>query len=266
MDRIQIVAVKERVDSQSRPYIALGEDLDVYYCKFAIGNCDEMDLYHEHICKKMGDLLGIPIPDACLMTIDPEPFVEAFAELNTPLLGFGSKEIWPNRILAAKTDFLKNKHDFNRIPNPEELIKIGIFDLHFKNMDRSDANFNLIQSTGNKDASKIYAIDHVQCFGGNAAKHKLQPVEEESIGANILRTDYGKAVCKYLGEEELNRILTEYFTTFNKEKKEFPAILNSAPAEWNIHKDTKLQLGNFVLDEQRNESVIEAMKTYFAFV
>jgi hypothetical protein len=47
-------------------------------------------------------------------------------------------------------------------------VKIGIFDLQLKNMDRSDDNFNLIQDLGEENTSKIFAIDHVQCFGGHA--------------------------------------------------------------------------------------------------
>ncbi len=263
MNRIRILSVKDVVPSQSRPYIVMGEDFEVYYCKFAVGSCDEVDLYYEYVCKSVGTLLGLPIPDASLMEYEPDLFVEQFPILGSSLLGFGSKEIRPNQILAEKTDFINNKHDFNRISNPEALIKIGIFDLHFKNMDRSDANFNLIRSTGTAEPSKIYAIDHVQCFGGDAYKDSLHPVREDSIGANILRTDYGTAICRYLGYEDLSAILIEYFNTFNIEKDSIVERLNESPSDWGISDSLKHRVETFVFDSSRNESIMEEMKAYF---
>jgi hypothetical protein len=168
MRRIHIQKIQRVVESQSRPYVLMGSDMEIYYCKFGIGNCDHTDLFYELISKKAGDALEVPIPEACLLDYRPEQFIDEFPALAIPLVGFGSKEIHPNHILAAKTDFIKNKHDFNRIPNPDDLIRIGIFDLYFMNMDRNDANFNLIQNKGQRDPMKIFAIDHVQCFGGNA--------------------------------------------------------------------------------------------------
>jgi hypothetical protein len=168
MDRTKVIAITGITYSQSMPYTVIGDNLDVYYAKFAVGATDTIDIYYETVCKSLGDLLGVPIPEASLIEYEPDLFVKDYPLLDQPLLGFGSKEIRPNQILAAKTDFIRTKHDFNRIPNPADLVKIGIFDLQFKNMDRNDANFNLIQKLGYADTSKIYAIDHVQCFGGNA--------------------------------------------------------------------------------------------------
>lgn len=214
MNRTNVIAITDVTQSQSTPYTVIGDNLEVYYTKFAVGATDEIDIYYEMICKSFGDLLGVPIPDACLIEYDPTLFAKEYPQLNQSLLGFGSKEISPNNILAAKTDFIENKHDFNRIPNPQDLVKIGIFDLQLMNMDRNDANFNLIQKLGKVEPFKIFAIDHVQCFGGHAHKNSLNTAPVDSIGANILRTDYGSAICKYLGKSELIKILNAYFHTF----------------------------------------------------
>ncbi len=208
----------------------------------------------------------MPIPEACLLDYRPEQFIDEFPALAIPLVGFGSKEIYPNHILAAKTDFIKNKHDFNRIPNPDDLIRIGIFDLHFMNMDRNDANFNLIQNKGQRDPMKIFAIDHVQCFGGNAYKQSLRPTPVDSIGANILRTDYGYSICKYLGKNVLNRILEVYFTNFVALQRNFDEYFDELPAAWEIDENTKQRIVNFIFDDTRNESVREEMKKYFNFL
>lgn len=108
MNRIQIISIEDVVESQSRPYIVMGDDLNVYYSKFAVGSSDTIDLYYEFVCKEIGELLGIPIPEACLMEYNPEPFITEFPELNTTLLGFGSKELSPNQIITGNTDFIKN--------------------------------------------------------------------------------------------------------------------------------------------------------------
>jgi hypothetical protein len=263
MDRTKVIAITGITYSQSMPYTVLGDDMDVYYTKFAVEATDEIDLYYEMVCKSLGDLLGIPIPEACLIEYEPEWFVKDYPLLDQSLLGFGSKEISPNNILAAKTDFIKTKHDFNRIPNPRDLVKIGIFDLQFKNMDRNDANFNLIQDLGEEDTSKIFAIDHVQCFGGAAHKQTLHPAIEDSVGANILRTDYGAAICKYLGRVALNEILEEYFDTFNEEMSSFAEVIHDSPDEWGISAETKQRIENFVLNQARNESVYEQINNFF---
>lgn len=165
------------------PYTIIADNLDAYYTKFAKGAVDEIDLYYELICKSIGDILGIPIPDASLIEYEPEAFILEYPELDEVLVGFGSNEISPNNILSAKTDFIHSKHDFNRILNPRDLVKIGIFDLMFMNMDRNDANFNLILDIGVENTSKIYAIDHVQCFGGDQYKSNLKPVPEYNMGS-----------------------------------------------------------------------------------
>ena len=116
---------------------------------------------------------------------------------------------------------------------------------------------------GKADTSMIYAIDHVQCFGGATYKNSLIPVPEEGVGANILRTEFASAICKYLGIVRLNDILDEYFNTFNHEMSSFAGIIQTSPEEWEISDETKQRIENFVLDSGRNESVYEQMKAFF---
>ncbi len=113
---------------------------------------------------------------------------------------------------------------------------------------------------------KIFTIDHVQCFGGNAYKQSLRPIPVDSIGADILRTDYGRSICKYLGKNVLNRILEVYFSNFVALQRNFDEYSDELPAAWEIDENTKQRIVNFIFDYTRNERVHEEMKKYFSFL
>lgn len=96
------------------------------------------------------------------------------------------------------TLLIKSKADFKQYINPEDLIKIAIFDLWVDNNDRGKSgNFNLLVST-KLGKTAYYAFDNAFAFGGVNGLRIFNPSFEVSTVDKLLNTDYFRSVIKFI--------------------------------------------------------------------
>lgn len=113
---------------------------DIYYCKYLNDfnkleiNCLAYEVIAHYLLKK----LQIPTPEIALIKISDGTLDKSKIKANRRLkegnICFGSKEVKLAQELQAIQDF--TKVDFNRLLNPEDVVKIALFDLWVDNTDR----------------------------------------------------------------------------------------------------------------------------------
>jgi len=262
MELLETISFEKPIRSVSRPFPVLCSDFNTYYVKFPIDATDNTDLIYESVCKTLGDHFNVPIPDiAYIKASEGSWSALSFPSLQAGLIGFGSKEVSNPNVLSKETALISSKHDFNRIANPSDLLRIGIFDLFIKNTDRSEDNFNLITSYGSKDS--VFAIDHVATFGGSIAKGRFSPKMESDVGKNILRSEYGRAILKYIDSSERRLLLLEFITQLNNIEDVLNVAFERIPAEWQLTEDLKARICDFLTNDERNYSIKEQFERLF---
>lgn len=262
MDLLQTILFDKPIRSVSRPIPILCSDFNTYYVKFPIDGTDHTDLIYESVCKALADYLRIPVPDVAYIEATEHSWSETdFPSLRSKMVGFGSKRIENPDVLSKDTAIIRSKHDFNRLLNPEDLVRIGIFDAIVKNMDRSEENFNLITSYVNGD--RIFAIDHVATFGGPQFKGIFKPTRLDDVGKNILRSDYGRSVLHFIDHDRKKVILEETLSLLDNIDEALNVSFEQIPDQWQLTGELQTRISNFLKDDYRNQSIREQFERLF---
>lgn len=149
-------------------------DGNIYYCKYlnSYNRAEINCLAYEVVAQFLLKQLGIPTPDIALVKVAPNTLVKSKIQSNRRLregnICFASRDVpYVNELQEIQNI---SKADFNKLINPNDVIKIAAFDLWVNNVDRGrrfpgGINYNLlIQTIGSKQ--KIYAFDNAFIFGG----------------------------------------------------------------------------------------------------
>ncbi|QNR23978.1 HipA family kinase [Croceimicrobium hydrocarbonivorans] len=255
----------EKRATHSWPILLLASDFSRYWTKFPSPRTDTIDLIYEYTAKIVGDHFGLPIPPVALIKAEAGSFRERdYPWLKVGSLGFGSQEVLQNDALSQHSALIRSKHDFNCIQNPLDLIRIAIFDLHMANTDRSDANFNLLLKRGSGD--QIIAIDHAQIFKGPNYKNDFKAVPETSIGNSVLRTNYGHSILKYIDQSYFKAVLQDYENRLPSLAPKLARLKQSIPEEWALSPELHQRISEFLLNEERWDSIARAFRRFFGFL
>lgn len=246
-----------------------------YFIKIAHSTKDFDDLIYEVVAVHLARHFGIPVPDYDFIRINRESYIlgrniqynqnKKFIVINP--IGFGSKIIEHHKILTPNNR-LKDKHDFNSISNPLDYIRIGLFDFHLSNMDRSNENFNLIYDiTTEPGKRKIIAIDHTAIFGGTINKNRFTPRLNNNLVSNILSCTLGEQIIKYLNQDRrkdlFQNIIEYYFERTNNIPEVIEACFETIPKEWRYNKELPQRMINYLVNEKRNVSLQEEISKFF---
>lgn len=156
-------------------------DSDIYYCKYRVSFKEqEIDcLIYEVICSLLLQKLNLPTPEIALVEITENSYLNEDLKRNRSFISpgvicFGSKDL-KNAQLVTELDKIQSKEDFELFENPDDLIRIAIFDLWVGNTDRGKGsiqyspgpsnNYNLLTSS-EEGKKKIFAFDHGFTFEG----------------------------------------------------------------------------------------------------
>ena len=150
------------------PLKVLADDLNPYVLKFPKNSFDKASIIKEFLCYYLLKCWSITIPDITALSVPGNLLKECTFISNRDkrliegTVCFGSKLI-PDAIELM--DFLaaQNAPAQKRILNPEDMLKIALFDLWIENEDRRPTNNNIILGTQNKGLL-IYPIDHAFTF------------------------------------------------------------------------------------------------------
>jgi hypothetical protein len=258
LEILHTFSFKDEVNSGSSPIKFQCSDFNNYYVKLPLYD-DYDDLIYEIIGYYLAKLFHINCPDISYINITENSYDLSFFKMNKNLIKpglicFGSKEIINHEILSHLTSIVRTKKEFDSIANPFDIIKIGLFDFHCGNMDRSEQNFNLIYDLSFVP-KKLIAIDHVAIFKGATAKNSFIPIDETDIGNNILKSSYSQSILKHFKKNDIAKVIEEYFSKIDLIPDLIEKLFSSLPKDWIYNDDLKDRVINFLINEKRNLSL-----------
>lgn len=247
------------------PMKFLCKDDRVYFCKYRSGfslNGNEIDfLAYEVICHFLLKHFKIPTPEIALVQLVKDSFEPKDLKLNKKyakpgLICFGSQEVKGANLITG-LELAKNRRDFNRYLNPDDLIRIACFDLWIGNTDRGrDENFNLL-SHSYLGKQRILAFDHGFAFHGESGLRTFNPEWPLETQTSLGRTTFYKSIVKHIHTRDRIRE-AENFVNWMSESVE--SVVNEAfaglPKSWL----TPPNLKNRILDFLENKSRLERIK------
>ncbi len=151
---------------------------------------------------------------------------------------FGSKEINPVRTVD-EFSVLINKRTFNKLLNPEDIIRIALFDLWIKNGDRgrqidSGYNYNLlIRNKMGKE--EILAFDHAFSFGNSQFIGDFSINNQTNFSGNLYQTPFFRSIVKHIEQPKYKQIIRNFVTLLRDDPTEtIQETLRQLPPSWKL--------------------------------
>jgi len=183
-------------DGHSPMKFMCSDDL-VYYVKYRSGksfNKTEINcLVFEMICTRLLQHLFITVPEQALVSINEnsyqtEKLITNKRYIKHGIIAWGSMEIL-QADLVKEIEQINNKTEFNKLKNPDDLIRIAIFDIWVDNVDRHLDNYNLL--TKLEDGKlKFIPIDHAFTFGGLKGMDIFNPTTSALSIRKLIESPY----------------------------------------------------------------------------
>jgi hypothetical protein len=240
--------------SGSNPVVVFCDDLNYYASKYGKPH----DLFNEHIGASFARIWEIPVPNSALIYVNLDHIPAPLPQKPFSIPCFGSFYLeYAKDVNDYLLTWKNNPYELNKIINPADLLKIGLFDIWLSNEDRNHNNSNLLIQPLDK-GYQFVAIDHVNLFNSNSLEQGMYQLNEYE---SIICTDFVKMLFKR-GQrltEIANVLVQNFYIYVRKCLKDLPKILKQVPAAWNIDlvsKGTlmKNQLGDKVWLEQTVQS------------
>lgn len=261
--------IEETKTSGHAPLKFICDDSHLYYCKYIVDfNPDEINcLAYEIVSHYLLKALNIPTPDIALVqitegTLDKKKIIKN-RRLRVNDICFGSKGIDPSEEIN-EFEICSSKRDYNRILNPEDVIKIALFDLWINNVDRGrfiDPGFNynlLAVRSGNKQ--KILAFDHAFVFGGVyqiGIFNSKMPFESKE---KLHQSAFYKSFIGYMDEEEVNKIVNNFIPLLKVSYQEvIDSIILQLNDIWKLTPNLADRMHEYLFCEERIEKVKSAI-------
>ena len=237
----------------SKSQIMVADNKKKYVIKFRNNPQGSKLVVNEMVVNELATLLKLPSPEGVVANLSDE-FIAA---ANIGTLDGMMIESGKHFGIEYKENFYKNppKSLFNKVKNNNTFAGVLILDIWTNNNDRNnDGNYLILDEK--EEGYSFCIIDHGHCFG--------QPQWTENITDNV-----GKWDKNYIPELVEDITNMESFDPYlqrlhNIEDKIIEDIVNNIPTVWDISKNEKNALINY-LSAQRNkvEEILELNKTIF---
>lgn len=266
-----IILIKELETDGHSPMQFICSDGSVYYVKYRSGkslNKTEINcLVFEMICTRLLQRLQIPVPDHALVIINADSYVPGQLITNKRyirqgVIGWGSKEI-EQTDLIKEIEQIQKKTEFNKLLNPDDLIRIAIFDLWVDNADRHSGNYNLLVKLENGKL-KIITIDHAFTFGGLKGMNIFNTLSQPSSYRKLMESQYFRAVVKHFTINERLEIANQFLSLISELDIENLAneVFKDIPKEWDIDPQLKKRIIGFLESKQRFTALQQICKQH----
>lgn len=251
-----------RKKTSNTPILSLcrtNSGISEFYIKHVSSDNHYSGLLAELICGKLTQLLGLISPEIYIVEFGlhakEQKEIIGHLRIRPGIYGIASKLI-PNVLEVSKTMFKYNKHEFNRIHNPSDIIKIALFDLWVGNRDRLENNYNLLLTLDKEQ--KIIAFDHYDAFLSIVEKNDLTTIPSNlEIFNGIAGSRFGNNIIEHLPLKDKIDAYNEFFEIIDS--IDIEAIIEKLqpeiPREWNISLDVLSYITRFLLDETRLKKI-----------
>ncbi|RDV11325.1 hypothetical protein DXT99_24800 [Pontibacter diazotrophicus] len=264
-----IKIIREIGTEGSAPLLVTGNDFADYYAKPIRTPAPCIEIINEFLCSNLLDRLGLKTPEIRLIKIDydltegknlsnryrKEYFDKPF---------FGSKSISGH--IEIETYFrLFNRRDLSLFAVPEDIIKIGFFDLWVGNKDRKPSNANVIISENEAKKFELHPIDHGAAFCYMAHREVSDVRLWLNPSFSILTTPMAKIIAKEVIGSEIDAFGNDnILRIINLCKENFNDVLASIPKDLGFSKKASKHLEEFLFNDKRNAALWERSKQLLA--
>lgn len=271
-------AIKEMGSTGHHPVQFLCNDGHLWFCKYVLDVDDPHQtdlLYYELIGTNLLRQLGIATPEVAFVRITegsftPEQVPNNARHMVPGVVAFGSKRM-PGDVVDDLL-YYRNSREFAQLKNPEDLVRIALFDVWVANRDRGKElwdrpgqhNYNLLQSPV-PGGHRLVPIDHASILGDTLELRTFHPDNlRMSMDGTLLQTRLGSAVMHHLGAEARNRVLDEFLTSLPSTSPDaLFATLDAARPHWPYPPAFHTRLNDFLWSPARLARFEAEARTFF---
>lgn len=154
--------------------------------------------------------------------------------------------------IVKEIEPIREKKEFNRLKNPDDLIRIAIFDLWVDNADRRGENYNLLLKM-EEGKLKFIAIDHAFTFGGLSGMNIFNASTLPNSYRKLIESQYFRSVVKHFNKSERLEITNQFVSLVSH--LDIEKIINEAfaqiPEQWEINPTLRKRIIDFLQSNQR---------------
>lgn len=268
--------VEEIKTSGHAPLKFICEDGATYYCKYLTQfdateiNCLAYEVVSHYLLKA----LNIPTPDIALVEITQGTLDKTKIKINRRLregdICFGSRSVEPSTEIS-EFEVCNTKRDYNSIHNPEDIVKIAMFDLWINNVDRGrfidpGFNYNLL-SAAHGDKRKIMAFDHAFVFGGVNQIGIFNPTMGVERYDKLHSSDFYRSCMPYMDYNTFVEIVDNFIPLLQvSHQAVIYSVVEQLTDIWKLMPNLAKNIHQYLHDEVRIATVKEtimATNNYF---
>lgn len=261
--------VEEIKTSGHSPLKFICDDGQTYYCKYLVDfNPSEINcLAYEIVAHYLLKAIGIPTPDIALVEITQGTLdktkIKINRRANEGTVCFGSKSVEPSNEIS-EFEVCTTKRDYTFIVNPEDIVKIAMFDLWINNVDRGrfidpGFNYNLL-SVAHANGRKIMAFDHAFIFGGVNQIGIFNPAMGVERYDKLHLSDFYKSCMLYMDYNEFTEIVDNFIPLLQvSHQAVIDSVVEQLAAIWNLMPNLAQRTQEYLHDEARIAIVKETI-------
>lgn len=267
MKQVSSKILIEELDTDGHsPMKFICSDGEIYYVKYRSGKSFKKEeincLVFEMVCTRLLQRLHIQVPEQALVTISPNsyapgPLIANRRYTKDGIIAWGSKEI-PQTDLVKEIEPVPNKKWFNKFHNPDDLIRIAVFDLWVDNADRHSGNYNLLLKLV-EGKLNIITIDHAFTFGGLKGMNIFNETSTPSSYKKLIKSPYFLSIIKHFNPKERLEIASQFISLLSELdiKNIINELFAQIPAQWIINPMLKERVIDFLKSTQRQSFLKE---------
>lgn len=263
---LEAISVLEEISTEGHsPLKIITNDYCQYFIKNTRGRVPDYNIINEFLCHYLLKIWQIPTPDIAAIRVKPDMLPDYVSTNHKKFyynnITFGSKSI-PFSVEMNSFINAHGKVDIRKVANPDDIIKIGIFDIWVENTDRKPKNNNIFLVIRDK-MLQIWALDNAFTFDSIDYLNLNPAYITNTYNENILYTEFAKSIIDIKSKEEgWIKSLEEYFyiCAANCEQY-FDEIVDNLPVELEFSEDLQKAVKGFIFSKSRNKLVFEEFLT-----
>lgn len=254
------ILIEELETDGHSPMKFVCDDGEVYYVKYRSGKSLDKNeiscLVFEMVCTRLLQGLHIPVPEQALVTINKNSYAPGQLVTNKKyvrdgVIAWGSKEIVQTD-LVKEIEQVQKKKEFNKLLNPDDLIRIAIFDLWVDNADRHSGNYNLLLKI-EEGKLKIITIDHAFTFGGLKGMNIFNDQTAPHSYKKLIESQYFRSAVKHFVRKKRLEIASQFLSLLPELDIEnlINEVFAQIPAQWGVNPNLQKRIVSFLQSKQR---------------